>query len=138
MLERMGELPHYERLPRIVLWHELGYLTPPQLNRGLAQWWTHGGYPNRLGVRRLLRMLRTAGFITDDETVIALVEPMTVYLGAIPANARGSVGAVTGTSPHGSLDDMFSRIAKHTSTPLLFRRGMYSVSLPDGRKMKSS
>jgi hypothetical protein len=85
-------VPTEERLRRIAIWYECGCLTPEQLNRLLAEWWTDGGYPQGLGIRRLVRMFKTAGFVSADDEGHSLAPPtapLTVYRGAEPGNERG-------------------------------------------------
>ena len=91
MMDDFLLIPKSMRVRRIALWWSHGCLSQQQLNQLLASEWTDGGWPAdmKLGTRRLVRMFRDAGFVTDTEGVVPPTEPMTLYRGAGVHNVRG-------------------------------------------------
>jgi len=89
MIDELGVIQTENRLRRIATWYEAGDLTPTLLNDLLAEWWTNGGWPDDMGTRRLVKMFKDAGFVTDTEGVTPPTEPLVLYRGAGVHNYRG-------------------------------------------------
>lgn len=91
MMSDMLLIPKSMRVRRIAFWWEHGCLSREQLNTLLAEHWGVGGWPAdmRLGTRRLVRMFKDAGFVTDTEGMTAPTEPLTLYRGAGFHNING-------------------------------------------------
>lgn len=92
-INAMGLLNHYHRLPLICEWYGRGDLSPDDLNRLLAENWTHGGYPYDMGWKTsdFVEMFRYAEFVTDAPEIELPTDPITVWRGGAP-------GAVSGLS----------------------------------------
>jgi hypothetical protein len=89
MIEELPVIRSGHRLQRILTWSQAGALTPTELNRLLAEWWTSCEWICNVGRSRLTRMFKYAGFVTDAEGVTAPTAPMTLYRGAGVHNYRG-------------------------------------------------
>jgi len=91
MMDDMRLIPTSMRVKRIAFWWAQGCLTREHLNTLLAENWGLGGWPADmgLGTRRLVRMFRDAGFVTDTAGITAPTEPITLYRGAGIHNVRG-------------------------------------------------
>ena len=80
-------LPHGRALAVIDAWHRCTDITLDELRVCLAENWAHAEYPHQFGVRRLVRLLKAAGFFSDEPGIVRPMEPMTVYRGA-PSERR--------------------------------------------------
>lgn len=90
-IEQMDYLSHDERLPLIVAWYSRAELEPDELNRLLADNWSHGGSAAAIDLEEWewAELFETAGFVTDTPGYVRPASPLAIYRGARLGGERG-------------------------------------------------
>jgi hypothetical protein len=88
-LQALGMADRPAVIPIIEGWYRAGALDAVMLNQALAKHWSRVEFPSQFGKRKLVRLFRAAGFVTDTEGTEPPTAPLVVYRGCGDRFVRG-------------------------------------------------